>query len=51
MGRGRRFPVPVLAHAGQVVEALVPGGPAQGTAQPAEGHDHHDAVHVGRKRC
>ena len=51
MGRSRRFPVPVLSHAGQAVEALLTGGPAEGTAQLAEGHDHHDAVYAGRKCC
>lgn len=49
MGRCRRFPVPVLAHAGQALQALLTGRSAEGTPQLTEGHDHHDAIYAGRK--
>lgn len=46
MGRGRRFPVLVLAHARQVVQTFLSSGPAEGTPQLAEGHDYHDVVYA-----
>lgn len=49
VGRRGWLPVPVLAHAGQAVEARLPGGPSAGAAEPAAGHDHHDALHAGRQ--
>jgi hypothetical protein len=46
VGCCRWFPFPVLAHARQIVQALEPGGSPQGTDEPAERYDHHDAFHA-----